>query len=80
MTAIRDGFSGTVGDTPLIRLRRFSDKTGCEILGKAEFLNPGGTLVEGTAGNTGIGFGHLCNARGYGCVIEMPADCRPACY
>jgi cysteine synthase A len=98
---IRDGFSGTVGRTPLIRLRRFSDETGCEILGKAEFLNPGGsvkdraargilddaerrrllkpggTLVEGTAGNTGIGFAHLCNARGYRCVIVMPDNQSP---
>jgi cysteine synthase A len=95
-TAIRAGFSGSVGNTPLIRLNRFSDETGCEILGKAEFMNPGGsvkdraargilddaerhgriapggTLVEGTAGNTGIGFAHLCNARGYRCVIVMP--------
>ena len=93
---IRQSFSDTVGHTPLIRLNTFSDATGCEILGKAEFLNPGGsvkdraargilddfenkgllkpggTLVEGTAGNTGIGFAHLCNARGYRCVIVMP--------
>ena len=86
---IRQSFSDTVGNTPLIRLNTFSDETGCEILGKAEFLNPGGsvkdraargilddferkgllrpggTLVEGPAGNTGIGFAHLCNARGY---------------
>ena len=97
----RLGFSGTVGHTPLIRLRVFSDETGCEILGKAEFLNPGGsvkdraalgilgdfekkgllkpggTLVEGTAGNTGIGFAHLCNARGYRCVIVMPDNQSP---
>jgi cysteine synthase A len=94
--AIRDGFSAAIGNTPLIRLRRASEATGCEILGKAEFLNPGGsvkdraargiiddaerrgliaaggTFVEGTAGNTGIGFAHLCNARGYKCVIVMP--------
>jgi cysteine synthase A len=98
---IRSGFPGTVGDTPLIRLNTFSDETGCEILGKAEFLNPGGsvkdraakgiletfesqgslkaggTLVEGTAGNTGIGFAHLCNARGYRCVIVMPDNQSP---
>jgi cysteine synthase A len=85
-----------VGNTPLIRLRRFSEETGCEILGKAEFMNPGGsvkdraakwivleaersgrlrpggTVVEGTAGNTGIGLAHVCNARGYKCVIVMP--------
>jgi cysteine synthase A len=98
---IRDGFSATIGNTPLIRLRRASDATGCEILGKAEFLNPGGsvkdraargilddaerrgliapggTFVEGTAGNTGIGFAHLCNARGYKCVIVMPDNQSP---
>jgi cysteine synthase A len=99
--AIRDGLSGTIGNTPLIRLHRASEATGCEILGKAEFLNPGGsvkdraargilddaerrgliqpggTLVEGTAGNTGIGFAHLCNARGYRCVIVMPDNQSP---
>jgi cysteine synthase A len=93
---ILDGFTGTVGNTPLIRLRSFSEETGCDILGKAEFLNPGGsvkdraalwiiqeaerqgrlrpggTVVEGTAGNTGIGLAHLCNARGYRCVIVIP--------
>ena len=98
---IRAGLAGTIGNTPLIRLRRVSDATGCEILGKAEFLNPGGsvkdraalgilddleqrgaigpggTLVEGTAGNTGIGFAHLCNARGYRCVIVMPDNQSP---
>ncbi len=91
-----DGFTGAVGNTPLIRLRRLSEETGCEILGKAEFMNPGGsvkdraakwivqdaelrgllkpggTVVEGTAGNTGIGLAHVCNARGYRCVIVMP--------
>src|SRR5687767_10185926 len=94
--SITTGFSGTVGNTPLIRLDAFSAETGCEILGKAEFLNPGGsvkdraaraiiddaerkgvlrsggTVVEGTAGNTGIGLAHVCNARGYRCVIVMP--------
>ena len=98
---IRAGVAGTIGNTPLIRLNTFSDETGCEILGKAEFLNPvgsvkdraakgiletferdgllkpGGTLVEGTAGNTGIGFAHLCNARGYRCVIVMPDNQSP---
>jgi cysteine synthase A len=92
----RDGFIGAVGNTPLIRLRSLSEETGCEILGKAEFMNPGGsvkdraakwivldaerrgllqaggTVVEGTAGNTGIGIAHVCNARGYRCVIVMP--------
>src|ERR1700683_4746864 len=91
-----DGFAGAIGNTPLIRLRRVSEETGCEILGKAEFMNPGGsvkdraakwivldaerrgllkpggTVVEGTAGNTGIGLAHVCNARGYTCVIVMP--------
>ena len=93
---IKQGFVGTVGNTPLIRLNSFSDETGCEILGKAEFLNPGGsvkdraalfiiedaekkglltpggTVVEGTAGNTGIGLTHICNAKGYKCVIVIP--------
>jgi cysteine synthase A len=94
--SVTEGFSGSVGNTPLIRLRRISEETGCEILGKAEFMNPGGsvkdraakwivldaerrgalkpggTVVEGTAGNTGIGLAHVCNARGYKCVIVMP--------
>ncbi|MGC9502478.1 cysteine synthase A [Baaleninema sp.] len=93
---IKHGFVGTVGNTPLIRLNSFSEETGCEILGKAEFLNPGGsvkdraalyiiqdaeekgllkpggTVVEGTAGNTGIGLTHICNAKGYKCVIIIP--------
>lgn len=93
---IKDGFVGTIGNTPLIRLNRFSEETGCEILGKAEFLNPGGsvkdraalyiiqeaeekgllkpggTVVEGTAGNTGIGLAHICNAKGYKCLIVIP--------
>ncbi len=90
------GFTGTVGATPLIRLPRVSRETGCEILGKAEFLNPGGsvkdraamgivdtaeargelepggTVIEPTAGNTGIGLTHICNERGYRCVIVIP--------
>ncbi|NJK41692.1 MAG: cysteine synthase A [Acaryochloridaceae cyanobacterium SU_2_1] len=93
---IKNGFVGTVGNTPLIRLHSFSEQTGCEILGKAEFLNPGGsvkdraalfmindaeekgllkpggTVVEGTAGNTGIGLAHICNAKGYRCLIVIP--------
>ncbi|MBV8615026.1 MAG: cysteine synthase A [Acetobacteraceae bacterium] len=93
---IRDGFLGAIGKTPLIRLKRASDATGCEILGKAEFLNPGGSvkdraalaiiedaeaagrlrpggvIVEGTAGNTGIGLALVGNARGYRTVIVMP--------
>jgi cysteine synthase A len=90
------GFLGAVGNTALLRLKRASEETGCEILGKAEFMNPGGsvkdraaaaivadaerrgqllpggTVVEGTAGNTGIGLAHVCNARGYRCLIVMP--------
>lgn len=93
---VKQGFVGTVGNTPLIRLNRLSDETGCDILGKAEFLNPGGsvkdraalyiikdaeekgllkpggTVVEGTAGNTGIGLAHICNAKGYKCLIIIP--------
>jgi len=96
MMMIRDGFLGSIGRTPLIRLQRASEATGCEILGKAEFLNPGGsvkdraalaiiedaetrglirpggTIVEGTAGNTGIGLALVGNARGYKTVIVMP--------
>ena len=93
---VRDGFIGAIGNTPLIRLRGASQATGCEILGKAEFLNPGGsvkdraalyilldaekrgllkpggTVVEGTAGNTGIGLALVGNARGYRTVIVIP--------
>jgi cysteine synthase A len=85
-----------IGNTPLIRLNSASDATGCEILGKAEFLNPGqsvkdraalyiirdaekrgllrpgGTIVEGTAGNTGIGLTLVANALGYKTVIVIP--------
>ena len=102
--SISDGFAGSVGNTPLIRLRAVSEETGCEILGKAEFMNPGGsvkdraaraiittaerrgqlpprgTVVEGTAGNTGIGLAHVCNARGYRCVIVMPDNQSPEKY
>lgn len=91
-----EGFVGAIGGTPLIRLARLSEETGCEIFGKAEFMNPGGsvkdraalyivrdaerrgvlkpggTVVEGTAGNTGIGLAHICAARGYRCVIVIP--------
>ena len=94
--SIRDGFADAIGNTPLIRLNKLSEETGCEILGKAEFMNPGGsvkdraaraiideaersgrlkpggTVVEGTAGNTGIGLAHVCNTRGYRCIIVMP--------
>lgn len=93
---IRADFVETIGNTPLIRLRRASEATGCEILGKAEFLNPGGSvkdraalaivrdaelrgqlkpggvIVEGTAGNTGIGLALVGNALGYRTVIVIP--------
>ncbi|MGJ4790017.1 cysteine synthase A [Leptospira koniambonensis] len=93
---IKKGFADAIGNTPLIRLNYYSNLTGCEILGKAEFLNPGGsvkdraalfiieeaekkgllkpggTVVEGTAGNTGIGLVHICNAKGYKCLIVIP--------
>ncbi len=93
---IRRNFADAVGNTPLIRLNAASEATGCEILGKAEFQNPGGsvkdraalsiildaerrgllkpggTIVEGTAGNTGIGIALVANSRGYRSVIVMP--------
>jgi cysteine synthase A len=93
---VRDGFIGAVGNTPLIKLKKASEQTGCNILGKAEFLNPGGSvkdraalaiiddaerkgllkpggvIVEGTAGNTGIGLAFVGNARGYRTVIVIP--------
>jgi cysteine synthase A len=93
---IRDGFVAAIGNTPLIKLNAASERTGCTILGKAEFLNPGGSvkdraawaiiadaenrgalkpggvIVEGTAGNTGIGLALVGNARGYRTVIVMP--------
>ena len=93
---IRDSLLETIGNTPLIRLKGVSEATGCEILGKAEFLNPGGSIkdraalyiirdaeergtlkpggviVEGTAGNTGIGLALIGNALGYRTVIVIP--------
>ena len=90
-------FLDAIGNTPLIRLRRASERTGCTILGKAEFMNPGGSvkdraakyilidalkrgairqggiIVEGTAGNTGIGLTLACNALGLRTIIMMPA-------
>jgi len=93
---VRDGLLQSIGNTPLIRLRGPSELTGCEILGKAEFLNPGGSvkdraglyiildaekrgllkpgglIVEGTAGNTGIGLAIVGNARGYRTLIVIP--------
>ncbi|MGH7785592.1 MAG: cysteine synthase A [Candidatus Binatia bacterium] len=91
-----NGFIELIGNTPLVRLRAASEQTGCEILGKCEFLNPGGSvkdraalaivrdaeargalrpggvIVEGTAGNTGIGLALVANALGYRTVIVMP--------
>ncbi|WP_374291955.1 cysteine synthase A [Paenirhodobacter enshiensis] len=93
---IREDLAAAVGNTPLIRLRKASELTGCEILGKAEFLNPGqsvkdraalsiirdavargelkpgGTIVEGTAGNTGIGLALVGASMGFRTVIVIP--------
>jgi cysteine synthase A len=93
---VSSGFIDSIGNTPLIKLRAASEATGCAIYGKAEFLNPGGSvkdraalaiiedaeekgqlrpggvIVEGTAGNTGIGIALVANARGYRSVIVMP--------
>ena len=94
--AVKSSVIAAIGNTPLIRLNRASDETGCEILGKAEFLNPGqsvkdraalfivrdamkrgalrpgGTIVEGTAGNTGIGLALVADAMGFKTVIVIP--------
>ncbi len=93
---LKSGFIDLIGNTPLVKLQRVSELTGCSILGKAEFLNPGGsikdrtalgiirdaeargqlppggTIVEGTAGNTGIGLALVANVLGYKTVIVMP--------
>jgi cysteine synthase A len=95
------GVDGHIGNTPLIRLNRLSELTGCEILAKAEYMNPGGsvkdraawgiitdaeeqgllkpgqTIVEGTAGNTGIGLTVIGHARGYQSVIVIPETQAP---
>jgi cysteine synthase len=99
-SAWQEDLTQAIGNTPLIRLRRASEATGCAILGKAEFMNPGGSvkdraglfiitdaekrgalkpggtpqgvIVEGTAGNTGIGLTLVGNARGYRCIIVIP--------
>lgn len=95
------GFPDAVGNTALIRLPHLSDQVGRNIYGKAEWMNPGGsvkdraalwvvrkaeeagelkaggTVVEGTAGNTGIGLAHVCRSRGYKCVIYMPNTQSP---
>ena len=92
---IHQNLTEAIGNTPLIRLNRVSDDTGCEILGKAEFLNPGqsvkdraalyiirdavasgalkpgGTIVEGTAGNTGIGLALVGASMGFKSVISV---------
>lgn len=96
MPSASHGFVGTIGNTPLIKIMTLSELTGCEIYGKAEFLNPGGSvkdraalgmildaeqrgaigpggiIVEGTAGNTGIGLTHIANARGYKSILVVP--------
>ena len=96
LTTPRPDILAAIGGTPLIRLRRASEETGCTILGKAEFLNPGlsvkdraalsivqdaearglirpgGTIVEGTAGNTGIGLALVASVRGYRTLIVIP--------
>jgi cysteine synthase A len=96
MTSLFPGFMEAIGNTPLIRLNKASEATGCDIYGKAEFMNPGGSvkdraargiiehaekegllkpggmIVEGTAGNTGISLAMCGNARGYTSVIVMP--------
>ena len=93
---VNNGLSSVIGNTPLIRLRALSAATGCDILGKAEFMNPGGsvkdrtalgmisdaersgalykggTIVEGTAGNTGIGLALIGHARGYKSILIVP--------
>src|SRR5690348_6794591 len=94
---VRNDVIQAIGNTPLIKLRRVSETTGCTILGKAEFLNPGqsvkdrparqmileaekrgdirpgGLVVEGTAGNTGIGLALVANTRGYRTLIVIPS-------
>ncbi len=99
-----NGFTGTIGNTPLVRLPKLSSAIGREIFGKAEFLNPGGsvkdraalgivqafeqsgalraggTVVEGSAGNTGIGLTLVGNARGYRTIVVMPDDQAPEKY
>jgi cysteine synthase A len=98
MSHVARGFSGAIGNTPLLELRELSRRIGRRILGKAEFLNPGGsvkdraasgivddaeargvlrpggTIVEGTAGNTGIALALVANERGYKSIIVVPAD------
>ena len=96
MSDVHNSFVEAIGKTPLIRLNGPSNETGCNILGKAEYLNPGGSIkdraawaiikdseeknilrekgviVEGTAGNTGIGLTLIGNSKGYKTIIVMP--------
>ncbi|KAG5187667.1 putative cysteine synthase [Tribonema minus] len=96
--SIAEGYTGLIGNTPMVRLHSLSDATGCDIFAKVEFLNPGGTgkdrlaaamieaaeaagllkpggtVVEGTSGSTGISLASICRARGFRCVIVMPDD------
>ena len=98
MINIVNDFVSSIGNTPLIKLRKSSEETGCEIYGKAEYLNPGGSvkdrvawaiikdaedknkinrggiIVEGTAGNTGIGLTLIGNSRGYKTIIIIPEN------
>lgn len=95
-SGVKSGFMDLTGGTPLVRLNRMSEETGCEILAKVELMNgggsvkdrpalylireavnseklrPGGTIIEGTAGNTGIGLAHMCNSMGFKCIFFMP--------
>lgn len=101
-TVTDNGILSAVGNTPLIKLNKLSELTKRNIYGKAEWMNPGGsvkdraalffiemaekrgqikaggTIVEGTAGNTGIGLAHICRAKGYKCVIYMPNTQSPS--
>jgi len=96
--AVRKGFTGLIGNTPLVKVESLSRETQCEIYAKCEFLNPGGTskdrvaknivleaekqgllrpggtIVEGTSGSTGISLAQVARARGYRCLIIMPDD------
>ena len=98
---IKPDVIAAIGNTPLIKLKKASELTGCTILGKAEFMNPGqsvkdraalfiikdaiakgqlkpgGTIVEGTAGNTGIGLAVVANAMGFKTVIVIPGHPEP---
>ena len=101
MVRMVSGFCEAVGETPLIKINSLSKWTGCEILGKAEMMNPGGSvkdraalgivlrgekegllqpqgiIIDGSAGNTGIGLAHVAKARGYRCIIVIPETQSP---